>query len=88
MTSPKQLVVAFGRFWWEFLIGENPDAFVGAVVVIAAALLLRHERNVAIVVIPILTVVALVGSAYRGRKRFTGGSTPRSAATPSEGGLP
>ena len=40
MTSPKQLVVAFGRFWWEFLIGENPDAFVGAVVVIAAALLL------------------------------------------------
>jgi hypothetical protein len=69
MASPKQLVVAFGRFWWEFLIGENPDAFVGAVVIIAAALLLRHERDVAIAVIPVLTVVALVGSAYRGRKR-------------------
>jgi hypothetical protein len=69
MASPKQLVVAFGRFWWEFLIGENPDAFVGAVVIIGAALLLRHERDVAIVVVPVLAVVALVGSAYRGRKR-------------------
>ncbi len=72
MASPKHLVVAFGRFWWEFLIGENPDAFIGAVLVIATALLLRHERAAAIVVVPALTVVVLVGSAYRGRIRGSG----------------
>lgn len=69
MASPKQLAVAFGRFWWEFLIGENPDAFIAALVIIAAALLLRHQRGAAIVVVPLLAVVFLVGSAYRGRKR-------------------
>ncbi|HWD25052.1 MAG TPA: hypothetical protein VG368_06280 [Acidimicrobiales bacterium] len=65
----KRLLSSFGRFWWEFLIGENPDAFIGAVVVIGAALLLRHERAFALVVIPVLTTAFLVGSTYRGRIR-------------------
>jgi hypothetical protein len=64
-----RLLQAFGRFWWEFLIGENPDAFVGALVVIGTALLLRHDRPAAIAVVPVLTLVVLIGSTYRGRKR-------------------
>ncbi len=68
-ATAKRLLVAFGNFWWEFLISENPDAFFGAIVVIAAALLLRHNRPVAIIVVPLLTVLILVGSTYRGRKR-------------------
>lgn len=72
MASPKQLVTAFGRFWWEFLIGENPDAFIGALVVIGTAVLLRHDRVAAITTVPLLTVAFLVGSAYRGRKRVSG----------------
>jgi hypothetical protein len=64
-----RLLRAFGRFWWEFLIGENPDAFVGALVVIGTALLLRHDRTAAIAVVPVLTLVILIGSTYRGRKR-------------------
>jgi hypothetical protein len=77
IASSKRLLIAFGNFWWEFLIGENPDAFFGALIVIAAALLLRHERAAAVVIVPLLTVVILVASTYRGRKRSSH-SAPRS----------
>jgi hypothetical protein len=69
MPTARQLLVSFGRFWWEFLIGENPDAFIGTLVVIGAALLLRHERTAAIVMVPLLAVTCLLLSAYRGRRR-------------------
>jgi hypothetical protein len=69
MATPKELVVSFGRFWWDFLIGENPDAFIGTLVIIGAALLLRHERPVAIVVVPLLALSFLLVSTYRGRLR-------------------
>jgi ABC-type spermidine/putrescine transport system permease subunit I len=69
IAAAKRLLVAFGAFWWEFLIGENPDAFFGAIVVIGTALLLRHERAAAIIVVPFLTILILVTSTYRGRKR-------------------
>ena len=69
IATAKRLLVAFGSFWWEFLIGENPDAFFGTLVVIGAALLLRHDRAAAIIVVPLLTLTILVASAYRGRKR-------------------
>jgi hypothetical protein len=64
-----RLFAAFGRFWWEFLIGENPDAFFGALIVIGVALLLRHDRPAAIAIVPVLTLAILIGSTYRGRKR-------------------
>jgi hypothetical protein len=69
MAHVKKYVTAFGRFWWDFLIGENPDAFICTVVVIAVALLLRHERALALTLVPLLTVAFLVVSAYRGRQR-------------------
>jgi hypothetical protein len=70
MATARRLVVSFGRFWWEFLIGENPDAFIGALVVVGAALLLRHEQDAAIVLVPALAVLCLMESAYRGRRRI------------------
>jgi hypothetical protein len=69
MTRVGQLISSFGHFWYEFLIGENPDIFVGTLVVIGAALLLRHERTAAIIVVPLLALLFLVGSTYRGRQR-------------------
>jgi hypothetical protein len=77
IATSKRLLIAFGNFWWEFLIGENPDAFFGALAVIAAALLLRHERAAAIVTVPLLTIAILVASTYRGRKRASN-SAPKS----------
>jgi len=32
-------LAAFGRFWWEFLIGDTPELFVGALVVVGAVAL-------------------------------------------------
>jgi len=71
MAIVKRWSVAFGRFWWEFLIGENPDAFFGVLLILGSALLLRHDRAAAIVVEPLLALAVLVGSVYRGRKRTT-----------------
>jgi ABC-type spermidine/putrescine transport system permease subunit I len=69
MGAVKRVALAFGHFWWEFLIGENPDAFIGTLVIIGAALLLRHDRPAAIAIVPLLTLGVLVTSTYRGRKR-------------------
>ena len=71
MKPPKQLFKNFGFFWWEFLLGENPDAFFGTLIIVGAALLLRHHRATAIPVVSFLSVVLLAGSAYRGRKRVS-----------------
>lgn len=60
---------AFGIFWWEFLIGENPDGFVGTLVIVGAALALRHDGWLGVVVVPVLVVVVLVVSTYRGHSR-------------------
>ncbi|MCU1490258.1 MAG: hypothetical protein JWM85_1663 [Acidimicrobiaceae bacterium] len=61
--------VAFGRFWWDFLIGDTPELFVGALVVIGVAFALRHERAAAVVTVPLLIVLVLGLSTYRGRLR-------------------
>ena len=37
---PVRWLVAFGRFWWEFLIGDTPELFVGAVAAVALVALL------------------------------------------------
>ncbi|HVC24670.1 MAG TPA: hypothetical protein VND23_02830 [Acidimicrobiales bacterium] len=62
-------VSAFGRFWWDFLVGDTPEVFVGVLVVVGAALALRHERAAAVVLVPLLAVAVLAMSTYRGRKR-------------------
>ena len=69
MVIIRRFLSAFGRFWWEFLIGENPDAFIGTLLIVGAALLFRHERYVEDVLLPVLAVLVLVLSAYRGRQR-------------------
>ncbi|MDA8290647.1 MAG: hypothetical protein M0Z33_03055 [Actinomycetota bacterium] len=70
MTSALgRYVVAFGRFWWDFLVGDTPEVFVGVLVVVGAAVGLRHERTGDVVVTPLLTVAVLALSTYRGRRR-------------------
>jgi hypothetical protein len=69
MATARQLLGSFGLFWWGFLIGENPDAFIGTLVVIGAALLLRHEQAAVIVLVPLLTLICLLLSVQRGCQR-------------------
>jgi hypothetical protein len=56
-------LAAFGRFWWEFLIGDTPELFVGALVVVGAVALVctvPGARHLAAVVLPVL-VAGLLG---------------------------
>ncbi len=69
MKRPGELLAAFGRFWWDFLVGENPDAFIGTILIIGAALLLRHERAALFTVLPLIALACLTISTYRGRVR-------------------
>ena len=64
-----KLLRGFGRFWWEFLIGDTPELFVGVLVLVGTAYGLRHVRAAAIVVLPLLAALFLVASAWRGRVR-------------------
>jgi hypothetical protein len=61
---------AFGRFWWDFLIGDTPELFVATLVVIGLAVALHHERIVAIVVVPVAVIGFLALSTWRGRLRM------------------
>lgn len=59
---------AFCHFWWDFLVGDTPELFVAMLVLVGVAFALRHDRTAAVVLLPLIAIVALVGSAWRGRK--------------------
>lgn len=60
---------AFGSFWWDFLVGDTPELFIAVMVIVGLALLLRHHRDIALVLLPVLTVLFLAASTVRGRQR-------------------
>lgn len=64
-------VRAFGHIWWDFLVGDTPELFIAMLVLVGLAFALRKERTADIVVLPLAAIVALVGSAWRGRVRGT-----------------
>jgi hypothetical protein len=59
----------FGSFWWDFLVGDTPELFVAVVAVVVLALVLRRHHEIAVVLLPVVTVLFLVASVLRGRKR-------------------
>jgi hypothetical protein len=69
------MVVGFGRFWWDFLVGDTPELFVGVVAALGAVawLCLDHAaRNAAALILPVLVVLLLgwsVRKASHGRRR-------------------
>lgn len=59
---------AFGRFWWEFLVGDTPELFVGMLVVLGIAAGLASLGGIAaVIVVPLAVVALLVASVSRGR---------------------
>ncbi|MDA8310639.1 MAG: hypothetical protein M0Z46_08500 [Actinomycetota bacterium] len=63
---------SFGHFWWDFLVGDTPELFLAMLVLVGVAYALRHERIADVVALPVLAIVALVASAWRGRARTKG----------------
>lgn len=67
---------AFGRFWWDFLVGDTPELFLGALIAIGIVALLVHagswSHTVVVVALPALVVTLLalsLGRAYRQQQR-------------------
>ena len=55
-------------FWWDFLVGDTPELFVAALVIIGAVALLSetwHVNTVAVIVLPVLAISALSISVKR-----------------------
>ena len=68
----RRWLAAFGRFWWDFLIGDTPELTLGAVLAVGAAatLALDHSaRGPAVVALPLVVVLALAASARQGARR-------------------
>jgi hypothetical protein len=65
----RRSAVAFGRFWWDFLIGDTPELFAAALAVIGLALLLHRDGGVAIVVVLAAVIGCLALSTWKGRSR-------------------
>ncbi len=76
-TALGRWVTAFGRFWWDFIVGDTPEFAVATVLIIGAALLLRHDRVAATILLPLLAAGFLLASTVRGRRR-----APKDAAPP------
>jgi hypothetical protein len=65
-------VVAFGRFWWEFLVGDTPELALGALAVIGLAAILSGLGVTAVVVVPAAVVAVLALSVGRAVRRERG----------------
>ena len=52
-------IVAFGRFWWEFIVGDDWVAAVGVVLAIGTTALLAHYGFDAWLVMPVAVACVL-----------------------------
>jgi hypothetical protein len=59
---------AFGRFWWDFLVGDTPELFIATLVVVGVAFALAPLHILPVIGVPAVAVLALVVSAARGRR--------------------
>ena len=66
-------VKAFGRFWWDFVIGDTPELALATAIIVALAFLIAGERLVGVILLPLLAAGFLLVSTLRGRRRAPGG---------------
>ncbi len=67
-SAPARAARAFGRFWWEFLVGDTPELFLGAVAVIGLVALVCLDdslRTIAAVLLPVAVIALLSLSVWR-----------------------
>ncbi|HET9089785.1 MAG TPA: hypothetical protein VFN54_05730 [Acidimicrobiales bacterium] len=58
----------FGRFWWDFLVGDTPEIFLACVITIGLIALVSDVakwHRAGVVILPLLVTFTLVGSVRR-----------------------
>ena len=58
-------VVAFGRFWWDFIVGDDWLVAAGLAVALGLTWLLAHDGVNAWWLLPGAVVLLLAGSVWR-----------------------
>ncbi len=64
--------VAFGQFWWDFLVGDTPELVPGVLAILCIAALAVHQgapRFAVIAAVPVLSALLLGASVFRRHKR-------------------
>ena len=56
---------AFGRFWWNFVVGDDWQAALGIAVAIGITAILAAEKIAAWWFLPVAVAVVLASSLYR-----------------------
>ena len=62
-------VVAFGRFWWNFIVGDDWRVAAGIAVALGLTSLLTHEGVNAWWLLPAAIALLLAGSLWRETRR-------------------
>jgi hypothetical protein len=71
-SRPTRWASAFGRFWWDFLVGDTPELFVGMLIVLAVAAGLGGAGVAGWVVVPLVVIAVLAVSVALGARRSGG----------------
>ena len=61
-------VVAFGRFWWNFIVGDDWRVAAGLAVAFVGTWLLAHHGLSAWWLLPLAVALLLTGSVVRGAR--------------------
>jgi hypothetical protein len=62
-------VIAFGRFWWDFVVGDDWRIALGAAIALAATGVVSRADMPAWWIVPSAVVVVLVLSVWRAARR-------------------
>ena len=68
---PLRLLKGFAMFWWDFLVGDTPELFVAALVIVGTIALVSvegHFNTAAVIALPLLAVIALGVSVRRAQR--------------------
>jgi hypothetical protein len=68
----RRWLVAFGRFWWDFLVGDTPELLIGVLIALGIVALLVKGASLnalAVAGFPAMVAVMLGLSVYRARPK-------------------
>jgi hypothetical protein len=65
-------LVAFGRFWWDFLVGDTPELLIGALIALGVVALLVKAFSLnaaAVALFPLMVAGLLWASVFHARPK-------------------
>lgn len=71
-SLPHRWLVAFGRFWWDFLVGDTPELLIGVLVALGVVAILVKAFSLnaaAIALFPLMVAALLWASVFHARPK-------------------